>query len=208
MTTELDIRKLRSTLFEFVEKIGAANTQRVLKAIEKNRIDSEKMTSQAIERIEKGALKMLERAGLEAKKIINEVSDGEAGPQGKPGKPGKDANERRIGKVVLEQVFKKLSNKKELTAQEVSRMVRSAIPRVGGGGDVIHYEDLSDLCDGSKKIFTLPPNRRVIKVECTDAPGGIYRPLVDFVVSGRTLTLDSAVIAPQLGATLLVYYVR
>ena len=75
-------------------------------------------------------------------------------------------------------------------------------------GKQTYYYDLSDLCDGNTKVFVIPSNTRVVSVVGTDAPSGVYRPLVDWTGTGTiTLTLTSAVAAPTLGATLYILYV-
>lgn len=83
------------------------------------------------------------------------------------------------------------------------------IHRGGGtGGKETYYYDLSDLCDGVTKAFTIPTNTRVVWVGGTDAPAGRYRKDVDWTGSATTtLTLTSAVIAPSTGATLDLLYV-
>lgn len=82
----------------------------------------------------------------------------------------------------------------------------------GGGssasGAQTYEYDLSDFCDGSTKMFTIPTNTRIVAVLCTDAPAGFYRKTVDYTGTGTTtLTLDAAVAAPNTGASLSVLYV-
>lgn len=75
-------------------------------------------------------------------------------------------------------------------------------------GSQTYYYDLSDLCDGVTKVFTIPTNTRVLDVGCTDAPNGRYRPGVDWTGTGTvTLTLSADVAAPTTGATLYILYV-
>jgi len=77
-----------------------------------------------------------------------------------------------------------------------------------GGGTQTYFYDLSDLCDGLTKTFTVPANARILSVVGTDAPGGAYRPQIDWTGSGtKTLTLTSEVAAPTQGATLYILYV-
>jgi hypothetical protein len=84
---------------------------------------------------------------------------------------------------------------------------RHTLHRGGGGKEVFNY-DLSSLCDGNTKIFTVPANTRILSVAGTDAPSGTYRPLTDWTGSGSTtLTLTAQVAAPGLGATLYILYV-
>lgn len=71
-----------------------------------------------------------------------------------------------------------------------------------------YVDDFSGQTNGSKKIFYLsrePLKTDTILVWGTDFPV-ILRPTTDFTVSGKTLTLTSAVPAPSSGATLLVMY--
>lgn len=71
-----------------------------------------------------------------------------------------------------------------------------------------HIDRFKDDCDGSNKTFYLsrePLRTDTIEVNGTDFPI-ILDPTVDFTVSGKTLTLTSAVPAPNAGATLIVKY--
>jgi len=78
----------------------------------------------------------------------------------------------------------------------------------GGGGKETYEYDLSDLCDGNTKVFTIPSNTRIVLVQSTDAPAGILRKTTDWTGSGTTtLTLTGAVAAPTAGATLSILYV-
>lgn len=77
----------------------------------------------------------------------------------------------------------------------------------GGGGLSVFAYDLSSLCDGSNKTFTVPAHTRAIMLSGTDAPL-TYRPTTDFITSGVTLTLTSAVFAPSLGSTLIFIYAK
>lgn len=66
--------------------------------------------------------------------------------------------------------------------------------------------DLSSQCTGSNKVFTIPAFTTILSLIGTDAPI-VYRPTIDFVASGTTLTLQAGVTAPSSGATLLLTYV-
>lgn len=78
----------------------------------------------------------------------------------------------------------------------------------GVGGKETYEFDLSDLCDGVTKSFTIPANARIVAVMGTDSPAGFYRKTVDYTGSGTTtLTLTAEVAAPTLGASLSVLYV-
>lgn len=78
----------------------------------------------------------------------------------------------------------------------------------GGTSKQTYFYDLSDLCDGVTKTFAVPANTRIVSVSCTDAPAGVYRPLVDWTGTGtQLLTLTGEVAAPTRGATLYILYV-
>lgn len=71
-----------------------------------------------------------------------------------------------------------------------------------------YLDDFSAQTDGVTKTFYLsrePLKTDTIQVWGTDFPI-ILRPTTDFTVSGKTLTLTSAVPAPNTGSTLLVQY--
>lgn len=78
---------------------------------------------------------------------------------------------------------------------------------VRGGGSAMYSSDLSSQCDGIVKTFTVPVHK---SGQCflmgTQFPV-IYRPTIDYTISGTTLTLTSEVGAPQAGQTLLFNYV-
>lgn len=73
------------------------------------------------------------------------------------------------------------------------------------GGSSPQAADLSSQCTGSNFAFTIPAVTTVLSLIGSDAPN-IYRPDVDFIVSGTTLTLQG-VNAPSNGATLILNYV-
>lgn len=71
-----------------------------------------------------------------------------------------------------------------------------------------YVDDFSSQTNGSTKIFTLsrePLKTETVLVWGTDFPI-VLRPTVDFTIVGKTLTLTSAIPAPNTGATLLVHY--
>lgn len=74
---------------------------------------------------------------------------------------------------------------------------------ISGGG--VLSVDLSAQCNGSNKVFTVPSGTPISLIG-SDAPI-IYRPIVDYVVAGTTLTIASNVPAPSNGATLIYTYV-
>src|SRR3990167_6554202 len=91
------------------------------------------------------------------------------------------------------------------------KAIRSG-PRGGGGASRGVFQPkldrFKDDCNGSNKTFYLsrePLATDTIEVSGTDFPI-ILDPTVDFTVSGKTLTLTSAVPAPSLGATLICKY--
>lgn len=77
-----------------------------------------------------------------------------------------------------------------------------------GGGDILMYYNLSALCDGNTRSFTIPSNRAITWVGGTDAPGGQYAIGTDVTGSGTTtLTISSSMAAPTPGATLHLNYI-
>jgi len=75
-----------------------------------------------------------------------------------------------------------------------------------GTGSSVTMEDITSQCDGVTKTFTVPAHVRALGVWSTQFPL-IYRPTTDFTTSGTTLTLTSAVGAPDTGQTLIFLYV-
>lgn len=73
-------------------------------------------------------------------------------------------------------------------------------------GSSIASVDLSSQCTGSNRVFTVPANSGFLSLMGSDAPI-IYQLNVDYTGSGTTtLTLDSGVNPPSLGATLELIY--
>ena len=106
--------------------------------------------------------------------------------------------------IALDSVIEELREKVK-KVEETPRTVIGGSPR---RVFVPMLDDLSALTDGSTKTFYLskaPLNANTIMVFGTDFPT-ILRPTTDFTVSGKLLTLTSAVPAPISGATLLVQY--
>lgn len=142
--------------------------------------------------------------------------DGKDGLDGKDGKDGKDGSIDtgkeiilKINELDLNDPRQKIDaahikNLPSLAASEIKRITRQV---KGGGGDTVRVEDLTSQTDGTTKVFTITRNQRVLMLVCPDFPI-IYRPTIDFTVSGTTLTLTDAVGAPSLGQTLLLLYVE
>lgn len=142
-------------------------------------------------------INQLEERGLTKAQIIEELKN-----------PDAAAMARAIEALAEEEkldYYRGLKRQPEQPAKEVPG--NKAIHRGGGGKQTYEY-DLSSLCDGATRIFTIPTNTRVVLVQCTDTPSGILRKTVDWTGTGTTtLTLSNNIAAPSLGATLNVLYV-
>ena len=94
---------------------------------------------------------------------------------------------------------------------EIKQLRKEIGTKSSGGVRRVYQPKLDrfkDNCNGSNKTFYLsrePLATDTIEVSGTDFPI-ILDPTVDFTVSGKTLTLTSAVPAPSLGATLICKY--
>lgn len=75
---------------------------------------------------------------------------------------------------------------------------------VGGSAVTTTYIDLSSQTNGVTKTFTIPSGATALLLTGSDAPN-VYRPVVDYTISGTTLTLltDNA---PSSGSTLILVY--
>jgi hypothetical protein len=163
--------------------------------------------------------------------------DGSDGKDGKNGKDGKDAlskdgKDGRDGKDgndgspdTPDEVVGKINEaKKKIKAKQVEGLSdlmrdmhdRDTMNQVGystGVGDIsllFFAQDISSQCDGSNKTFTIPQNRLILSLSGTQFPL-TYAPTTDFTISGvsrETLTLTSAVSAPEAGQTLIVMGIR
>lgn len=131
---------------------------------------------------------------------------------GKPGEPGKDGSPDTGGQIVAKVNALPPTPDMQIDASHIKNLDRYIKKEKKGktihrGGSSPLYYDLSSLCDGVTKSFTIPSNSSVIWLGGTDAPTGQYRRTTDYTVSGNTLTLTSEVIAPQVGATLHLIYI-
>jgi len=75
----------------------------------------------------------------------------------------------------------------------------------GGSGTTVNYSDLTSQCNGVTKTFTIPYHTRSIALFGTSFPI-VFRPVVDYTISGTVLTLTSEVVAPATGQTLVFIY--
>lgn len=77
----------------------------------------------------------------------------------------------------------------------------------GGGLAANKVDNFTSLTDGATKVFTLSfePKAGTVMLYSTQFPV-IYDPDTDFTISGLTVTLTSAVGAPQTGQTLVATY--
>lgn len=94
---------------------------------------------------------------------------------------------------------------------EIKNLRKEIAAKSGGGVRRVfqpYVDDFSALTNGSTKIFYLsrePLRTDTVQIFGTDFPS-ILRPVTDFTISGKTLTLTSAVPSPSQGATLLAHY--
>lgn len=147
----------------------------------------------------------------EIDKKMASVRDGYTPVKGKDYFDGKDANivtpeqtvtkinhaENKIKKSQIEGLEDEIKSlRKELATKAASGSRRVFQPYV---------DDFSAQTNGSTKIFYLsrePLKTGSVMVYGTDFPT-ILRPTIDFTIVGKTLTLTSAVPAPNTGATLI-----
>lgn len=138
-------------------------------------------------------------------------------PKSEKGKDGKDAEPIDEEKL-LESMLKTLKKKRLLDVSYIKGLEGFSKDGInyrfeelmhgggGTGGGVITYSvDLSSQCNGVNKVFTIPTFSSIILLTGTDSPQ-IYKPTTDYVATGTTLTLQSGVNAPSLGATLILTY--
>ena len=94
---------------------------------------------------------------------------------------------------------------------EIKALKKEIATKSSGGARRVYQpyvDDFTASTNGSLKVFVLsraPLRTNTVQVFGTDFPT-ILRPTTDFTVSGKTLTLTSAVPAPSVGATLLAHY--
>lgn len=121
--------------------------------------------------------------------------------------------------ITGEQIIEKINSSEEYIDKErikgledeIKSLRKEITLRSSGGVRRVfqpHRDDFSSLTNGVLKTFTLsrePLKTDTVMVFGTDFPI-ILRPTIDFTVSGKILTLTSAVQAPSQGSTLIVHY--
>ncbi len=135
---------------------------------------------------------------------------GEKGDDGSPDKPFEIAAKLNTTTESVEQyVIKDLRKWMRGVERAFSAVSKGNKPprKIGGGGNIIEYYDLTSQCNGSAKTFTIPKCRRVLAVFGTQFPI-IYRPGVDWTATQTTVTLTSEVSAPEAGQTLYIHYIH
>lgn len=122
-------------------------------------------------------------------------------------------------KETAEQVIEKINTSNEQIDKErisgledeIKALRKEIATKASAGARRVYQpyvDDFSAQTNGVLKTFVLsrePLRTNTIQVFGTDFPT-ILRPTTDFTVSGKTLTLTSAVPAPNTGATLLIHY--
>lgn len=138
--------------------------------------------------------------------------DGKDGVNGENGKDGSPDTPRQIvEKLESLEEDERLDISAIKGIKELETSIRNSIPRSGGGSRRVfqpYRDDFSALTDGVTKTFYLsraPLQTETVMCFGTDFPT-ILRPLIDFTITNKTLTLTSAIPAPSQGATLLVTY--
>jgi hypothetical protein len=149
-------------------------------------------------------------------KRLLELKNGINGKDGKDGIDGLNADDKKILKDVLAKIdFTDTkedvkANKKTLSEldKKISAVRKS---RVGGGtggnNQAVQYADLTAQCNGVLKTFTIPTCRKVVQLLGTQYPV-VFRPIVDYTVGNKTITLTSEVSAPESGQTLTLLYIK
>lgn len=141
--------------------------------------------------------------------------DGLNGNNGKDGSP--DTSDEIVGKInssskkiKAKQIEGLPSLMKEINDRDTMNQVGFSTGGIGDLSLMMFAQDLSSQCDGANKVFTIPQNRMILSLTCTEFPI-IYRPVIDFTVSGisrETLTLTDQVSGPASGQTLIVMGIR
>lgn len=153
---------------------------------------------------------------------LDQIQDGEQGPQGEPGPQGPagspdTAEDIRNKLEILEGDERlKIEAIRGLRQELDDLKKRGGNTTVvhsgggGGGGKTVKSYDLSDSLDGSTSTFALPAFYRVISVHLSSFPN-ILRPTTDYTVDASAMTITfTAEIDPAVslatGQTLLIVY--
>lgn len=167
----------------------------------------------------KSSLEKVESKMAEIDARMEKVQDGYTPVKGKDYFDGRDGEHGNMLKPV--EVRDKLETLKgderlEQSAikgleEEIKALRKEIATKASGGSRRVfqpYVDDFTASTNGVLKSFVLsrePLKTNTILVWGTDFPI-ILRPTTDFTVSGKTLTLTSAVPAPNTGATLLIQY--
>ena len=141
-------------------------------------------------------------------------------------KSGKDADEEKIVEDVLNNLPAKDIRDKLEGLRGSDRLDKNAIKglkeslddlgkvqkgggRFGGWGlvNTVRYADLSELLDGTTKVFAVPTHRRSVLLISSAMPF-IYRLTTDYTDSGHKITMLNNVEALPYGQTLQFFYTK
>lgn len=131
--------------------------------------------------------------------------DGEPGKNGSP-----DTGEQIINKV------NELPIKPEfqIDAKHVKNFPEKVIERITkriGGGVSVDYKDLSSQLNGSIKTFVLPTHTKVFSIDCSSAPFGGFRPVVDWTETRTSITFTDqvdAAVSFVAGQSLVIWFLK
>ena len=200
-----DLKKVVPTINEIVNASTSKTLAELQKKIEQALQSQIKSLEAKLKTLRDGKTPSSEELTSLIKPLIPVVTDGKPGERGSPDtgediiKKINDANSVIDQSAIkgLEETIKQLRKETAMKSNGVTRRIYQP-----------YVDDLSASTNGSSKTFTLsraPLRTGNVMVYGTDFPT-ILRPMIDFTVADKILTLTSAVPAPNTGATLICTY--
>ncbi len=148
------------------------------------------------------------RDGVDGKDSTIPGPMGPAGKDGSPDEPLQIASKLNTTTESVEiSVIKGLQDFLNRITSLANKRVKTKGGRIGGGGDVMMVEDLSSQTNDTLKVFTVPYNRKAIKVEMSDAPHHLYENNGFTLNAARTQLTLTVNNAPTAGSQLAFIYI-
>lgn len=110
--------------------------------------------------------------------------------------------DERLDKKFIKGLDEELS---KIKTETNSRLM--GLGAAGGAKGRVHIYDASSQLNGILKTFSIPLNFGILGVFSTQFPL-IFRPIIDYTVGNKSITLTSAVSAPATGQSLIIQYIK
>jgi hypothetical protein len=219
------IAKLLANFKKNNDKLSAANKAQVDSLVAQVAEAQTKLEQELRQHVQNSQSKLATDVQTHTAQMLHKAQSLVAEAKAAMPRDGRDADPAAVVPLVLEQIklpenkqyvlsgedilnaLDQLPDEARIDAKRIKNLPQPVYQGGGAPRPRIYTYDLSSQCNGTTKTFNLPFNFGILGLYCTQAPI-IYRPLIDYTATDRTLTLGSGVDAPQTGQTLVVQYTR